>query len=300
MRYAIIDIGSNTVKMTLYDETVIRQKYSQSVYLLSYVENGILNPAGIEALCRVLATYRSVALREKARLFAYATASLRGLSNQDTILDTVKTLLSIDVDVISGEEEAYLSLRGIAVASGIDTDGKPFFDLGGGSLEVALPTPSGLLAHSFALGALKTYLGFIKNVLPTENELLAIYRYAKERFEEAALIPPKVDASLAVGGTLRAVCTLLASERGEGYDENKPFTVTREDAVSLLQKIVSLDRKTKLTMLEKIPQRIHTVAPGLSVFLALLDTLSLTAFTVVSGGVREGYLEKIIKKEDGI
>jgi exopolyphosphatase/pppGpp-phosphohydrolase len=153
---------------------------------------------------------------------------------------------------------------------------------------------------AFALGALKTYLGFIKNVLPTENELLAIYRYAKERFEEAALIPPKADASLAVGGTLRAVCTLLASERGEGYDENKPFTVTREDAVSLLQKIVSLDRKTKLTMLEKIPQRIHTVAPGLSVFLALLDTLSLTAFTVVSGGVREGYLEKIIKKEDGI
>ena len=300
MRYAIIDIGSNTVKMTLYDETVMLRKYSQSVYLLSYVENGMLNPAGIEALCRVLTAYRTVALREQARLFAYATASLRGLSNQAEILNTVTALLSIDIDVISGEEEARLSLRGIAVASGIDTDSKPFFDLGGGSLEVVLPTPSGLLASSFALGALKTYLGFVKNVLPTESELRAIYRHAKGLFEEAALIPTNADDALAVGGTLRAVCTLLANEKGEEYDENKPFTVTRQDAVSLLQRIASLDHTTKLVMLEKIPQRIHTVAPGLSVFVALLDTLSLTTFTVVSGGVREGYLEKIIKKEDGI
>ncbi|MBR2986931.1 MAG: hypothetical protein IKC63_02815 [Clostridia bacterium] len=297
MRYAMIDIGSNTVKMTIYTaDRRLLKKYSQSVYLLSHIQNNRLTASGLDALIAVLFRYRAIAMKEETTVIhAYATASLRGIENLQETVESIRQALGITIDVISGEEEARLSLAGIELVSGIDIENRAVFDLGGGSLEAVLPNGSSLFTQSFPLGALRLFLGFVKNVLPTAEEMREIYRHAQNTVQAASL-PAAPKKALAVGGTLRALCRILAERTGTVYDEDLPFTVTREDAVGILSEVARGDRALKLTLIEKIPERIHTLATGLVAFLALIDSLGISEFTVVSGGTREGYLRKITER----
>ena len=298
MNYAIIDVGSNTVKMTLYaaDKTLIK-KYSHPTALLSYVKDSVLTPIGVQRLISTLADFQSKAKKqENTALFAYATASLRGLSNQDEVTAAIRDALGIEIRIVSGEEEAGLSFDGIAEGSGYDPYENTVFDLGGGSLEVITQENGSFTAHSFPVGALRMHLAFVKNVLPTKDELSAIYHHVQHLAEEKKLVKNRGEA-LAVGGSLRALSHILAHQSGIHYDENKPYPVTREDAVAFLKAIATADQKTKLLLLDLEPKRIHTIPTGLCAFLALLDLTEHQAFTVVSGGTREGYLNRIIKKE---
>lgn len=297
MNYAMIDIGSNTVKMTVYgaDKTIIK-KYSHPTSLLSYIENGALTAVGIARLLATLTDYQSRAERDGARVYAYATASLRDLSNRDGVVSYIKERSGLAIDVVSGEEEARLSFDGIAAVSGIDPTSHTVLDLGGGSLEIAAYENDSLVAHSFRFGALAMYLRFVKNILPTREELSTLYGAVTA---EAASVPlPKNRGNaLAVGGSLRAFCHILAHTKGEKYDETRPYFVKREEAEAFLKKVTDADRATELMLIELEPKRIHTVTPGLCAFLALLDLTGHRDFTVVSGGTREGYLDRIIKKE---
>lgn len=298
MNYAMIDIGSNTVKMTVYAENkTLLNKYTHPTALVSYIENGALSEVGINRLIATLAQYQKIAANESdTRLFAYATASLRGLSNRDAVTDAVKNTLGIVIDVVSGEEEAKLSFDGIAAVSGFDPEGNTVFDLGGGSLEVATLQNGILSAHSYRAGALLMHLQFVKNILPTGEELSAIYSHVQSLAKNDTL-PKNYGKALAVGGSLRAFSTVHAHLKGEHYTEELPYTVTREEAIAFLEKVASCDKGVKTALIDLVPTRIHTVASGLSAFLALLDLTGQTAFTVVSGGTREGYLMKITTKE---
>ena len=298
MTYAMIDIGSNTVKMTVYaaDKTLLK-KYTHPTSLLSYIEDGALTAIGVARLIGTLADFKAKAEKETdAAIFAYATASLRGLTNCDAVTRAVKDALGITIDMVSGEEEAKLSFDGIAAVSGKDPYSHTVFDLGGGSLEVAAIKSGALRAHSFPVGALAMYLRFVENILPTKDEIFSIYHHVQTLAKSVSL-PVRQGEALAVGGTLRALSHILAHQKGEKYDENKPFTITREEAIDFLSQIARGDKATKLLLIDLEPKRIHTVATGLCAFLALLDLTDHDAFCVVSGGTREGYLEKIIKQE---
>lgn len=293
MNYAILDIGSNTVKMSVFDRAkTLLGKYSQPTALLSFVENKRLSDAGITKLSETVAGYQKIASEKyAAKVYAYATASLRGLENTDTVIKAVKAATGIAIDLVSGSAEASLAFDGIAAVSGIDPYADTVFDLGGGSLEIAAKTPDGFYTRSYPVGALAMYLAFVKNILPTKEELHAIYEHVHSLLDPAT--PKKHGKALAVGGTLRSLCHILAHEQGKHYDEKHAYTVTRDEAIDLLSRIVRCDKKTKLSLIALTPKRIHTLAAGLTAFLALLDLTEQKAFTVVNGGTRDGYLNKI-------
>ncbi len=294
MNYAILDIGSNTVKMSVFDaEKKLLAKYSQPTSLLSYVEKRCLTDEGIEKLTDTITGYQKTALeKHTAKICAYATASLRGLTNAELVMESVKNATGIAIDLISGDDEARLAFDGIAAVSGIDPYGDTVFDLGGGSLEIAACKDGSFYTRSYPVGALAVYLAFVKNILPTKEELSTIYAHVKGLIDPNT--PKKRGKALAVGGTLRALCLLLAHDQDTHYDEKLPYTVTRGEAIDFLTKIVNCDKKTKLLLISLTPKRIHTLAAGLTAFLALLDVTGQTGFTVVNGGTRDGYLNKIL------
>ena len=297
MKYAVIDIGSNTVKMSLFSENkTLIQKYSQSVRLLSHIENGSLTQIGTETLIHTLKTFQLFLLAyEPIHTVCYATAALRAVANRQAVTDAVKNETGLTVDVLSGEEEAALSLKGIALVSGINTEKAAFFDLGGGSLEVVIPRGTAPCIHSFPLGALRLYHAFLHTVYPNAEELQAIYHHAQTLADKEKL-PCHSGRVLAVGGTLRAAASLLAHCEGKRYDETLPYVITRDMLVSLLSDIVTGDSTTRQVLSEHLPERKHTLAPGLCAFLALLDAIKADTFTLVNGGVREGYLAKITER----
>ncbi len=294
MKIAIADIGSNTVKMTVFsEEGKILFKKSTPVGLMGYIRDGVLSKEGIDRLSKTLALYGKLALHEGAgTLYPFATASLRAASNAHAVIAQIEDETGFPIDLVSGEEEAALSFRGVALLTGTPLKEGTLLDMGGGSCEVISEGGSAL---SLPVGSLALFLKHIRNILPTEEELKAVYAYTDTLAEKAG-VSKKSGEVLAVGGTLRAFCQLHAAIYGKSFSEALPYRITREEVVHILSLVTDMSNETKMTVLRLIPERAHTFAPGITAVLALTDRLGSHAFTVVAGGAREGYFLKLKDK----
>lgn len=296
MNYAILDIGSNTVKMTVFSEngkTVLRK--STPAGLISYVKNNLLTEEGITLLSDLILQYDAIARGADAdRIYPFATASLRAASNCREVIDEIEKRTSYRIDLVSGEEEAALSYYGVCKNLPEKQNAMILLDIGGGSCEIVAPQYS--LAVSLPVGALATYSRFVKNILPTKEELAAIYRHTQTLAKEAG-ITPKNDDLCATGGSLRAFCRFHAYVFGKDFTADSVYPVTREEIVTLLTQVTDMALDTKLALIRLLPERTHTFATALTAILAILDLLEKDALTVVSGGAREGYFMKIKQKD---
>ncbi|MBQ4120807.1 MAG: hypothetical protein IJD35_02200 [Clostridia bacterium] len=296
MNYAILDIGSNTIKMTIFSgEGEILLRKSTAAGLISYVKNGILTEDGITLLADIMLQYDKIARDTGAeRLYPFATASLRAASNHQEVIDEIEKRTSYKIDLVSGEEEAALSYYGVCKTLPDSKGPMILLDIGGGSLEIVAPHHH--LATSLPVGALAMYVKFVKNILPTKEELEEIYRHTQTLAQNAGITKKSEDVC-ATGGSLRAFCRFHAHVFKKTFSNDANYTVTREEIVQLLTRVADMDLETKLTVIRLLPERTHTFATALTAILAILDTLGASCLTVVAGGAREGYFMKIKQKE---
>ena len=108
MIYGIADVGSNTVRLSIYkcEGGEIRLLMNRKVMagLAGYVRHGALTPEGIEVACQTLQGYRSLMDNlELPDLRVFATASLRNIRNTEEAVERIREATGVGVDVISGE-----------------------------------------------------------------------------------------------------------------------------------------------------------------------------------------------------
>jgi len=153
-RSAVVDIGSNTVRMVVFEdgdrslEPVFNEK-SMSGLGRGLYETGRLHPDGRESALAVLARFRLIAESlGVGEICAVATAAARTARDSAAFIAEAETALGQRIEVISGEEEARLSALGV-ICGAPDADGI-VGDLGGGSLELA-DVSSGEVSNAVSL-----------------------------------------------------------------------------------------------------------------------------------------------------
>ena len=117
MLYAIVDIGSNTVRLNIYDiinkksRFLLSKKYALG--LVSYVIKGKLNKKGLEKLINVIEDIKTDLKDLNVKKFdMFATASLRNINNQKHVLDAIYDKLAIKIHILSENQEATYSFLG--------------------------------------------------------------------------------------------------------------------------------------------------------------------------------------------
>lgn len=180
MKQAIIDIGSNSMRLTVYeiDGKAFRPLFREKVMagLAGYVEKGALSPEGLERAVAGLREFKSTAeTLGISNTAVFATASLRNISNTTEALAAIKASTGYAVDLISGREEALYGYAGAMVELGLSRGA--FVDIGGASTEIASFSPgepvSGL---SFGIGSLSLYRDCVKKILPGHDALKKLRR----------------------------------------------------------------------------------------------------------------------------
>ncbi|MFQ8846422.1 MAG: hypothetical protein ACLR84_03135 [Clostridia bacterium] len=139
MTYGVIDVGSNTIRLVIYEvkENRIESLFSNknTAGLIGYVNDGELSRKGIRKACDVLNSLQKVAAHAQVeKLYVFATASLRNIANTKEAVEEIEKETGLDIDVISGHDEAELDFEGAAHAQKLK-DGI-MVDIGGGSTEV--------------------------------------------------------------------------------------------------------------------------------------------------------------------
>lgn len=140
--FAIIDIGSNSVRLVTYSgiKRVPEVVFNEKVLAGLGSEVGRTGKLSDEAMALTLSTLkRFVDLCKHARIddiYPLATAAIRDAENGQEFVDQVRAATGLDIQVIGGDEEARLAAQGV-----ISAEGKAYGlmgDLGGGSLELAI------------------------------------------------------------------------------------------------------------------------------------------------------------------
>ena len=145
MRLGVLDVGSNTVHLQVFD-TFIGSRPSPisnlkvELRLAEYVSSdGIVSAEGVkrlrDAIQRCLESYR---LSEAKELLPFATSALRESRNGQEIITGINRDFEIDLQVLSGEEEASMTFLAARRWYGWSSGRLLMVDIGGGSLELAV------------------------------------------------------------------------------------------------------------------------------------------------------------------
>lgn len=306
MKLSVIDIGSNTVKTSVFETApevapieVTRKTIPAG--LIGHIESGVLTDIGrailIGALDELVAFTQSCGCAHE-NIYPFATASLRAASNFDEIKRDVADKLSLDIDLISGEREAALTFRALVDSIGQGKDGL-LLDLGGGSTEMIVFSSSRLeRGVSIPIGALVLYRKFVKNILPTKSECSQIASFVRESFGCSDFLS-KAGGSLYInGGSGRALANLHHSlSSADGSLPALPYEFSRDALVGIIDRACECDDVVKQTMLRVLPTRIHTVIPAAVAIMTVMDAIDIDKIIVTDAGIRRSYAAQIANEK---
>ena len=293
MIYAVIDIGSNTVRLSVYkvigDNVTNLFNEKEQASLRSFVEDGSLSEKGIQRLISVLRTFKSVVdnFGDIDELHPFATATIRDAVNRVEILDRVKEELDLDIEIISGEEEAKLAF--IGASSSVEVSRGVLTDIGGGSSEVVIIDQKKVIkSTSLNLGSLSAFNDYVNGLFMAKDEKKDIDSEVKSQLNDNKFYREEHDLLCAVGGSARASLKFY----NEYYNLESYNTTMKTDKLnSMLKEVISREPRDILDAILAIkPDRVHTLLPGMAILNRIGKYFYCKEISISNTGVREGYV----------
>ncbi|MSS77355.1 exopolyphosphatase [Anaerococcus sp. WCA-380-WT-2B] len=301
MIYAVIDIGSNTIRLSVYKErngkiyNLFNEKEGAS--LRSYIENGKLNDKGVERLLQTLNEFKLLInnFDEIDNVYPFATATIRNSSNRTEILQKVKDEIGFEIEIISGEEESKLAF--IGANSSLAIDKGVLTDIGGGSSEVVIIEQGKVIkSTSLNTGSLSAYNDYVDFLFPNKRDMKNIEAEIENSLVENKFYKEYHDTLCGVGGSARASLKLY----NEYYNLDKSnSSMDRKKLKDMTKDIIDYDSKKLLNLILSVKaDRVHTLIPGMIILNKIAKYFDSDIINISQTGVREGYVySKVLRKE---
>jgi exopolyphosphatase/guanosine-5'-triphosphate,3'-diphosphate pyrophosphatase len=298
---AAIDLGTNTVRILVAEMDpatgLVPLWADQTVTRLGegLTERGTLAPAAADRTLAAVRRFRDRALLlGAAEMLLVATAAVRQARDGREFLARLRAEPGVHPRVVSGEEEAGLTLLGAAWGLGAVAGTFALLDIGGGSTEVLVAEGGRvLMVVSLALGVVHLVERFFVHDPVAPVELEACRAYVDARFRDEAwdrIRPCRPTTLVATAGT---PTTLAVLDLGlPAYDPGR-VRGHRLSAIAIARltewlAALPLAERARTPGLE--PGRADVIVPGAVVLAAALAGLGLPAATVSDAGLREGIL----------
>jgi exopolyphosphatase/guanosine-5'-triphosphate,3'-diphosphate pyrophosphatase len=300
-KLAAIDIGTNSIKLLVaaVDEEGVLEVLSREKSLVRLgsetLATGRLSPEAIEAGASAIEQFlRSVAAQGAQLVRAVATCAVREAENSQEFLDAVRRRTGVDVDVISGEEEARLIH--LAVRSEFPARLDPLFlvDVGGGSTEFVVSNGSRvLLTESLPLGVVRLADRFGRSDPPSPGDRQAMKKAIRAVAKRAVDAVRKTGFKTCVGssGTIQSLSLVHeAAVLGREPIPSGHRTLTRGGLKRVNRVLRKTTQKEKLRVPGLDPRRRDISVPGGILLSWILKRAGADAIVVGERGLREGIL----------
>ncbi len=290
MKIGIIDLGSNTIHLSIYHYEGINfhllSKKKVMAGITSYVDNGKLSQEGLDKICNILLSYKKLLENFKVdEVRCFSTAALRIVDDKEMVLASIKKRTGIDIDIISGQKEAELDF--IASKLSLDVREGIVIDIGGGSTElVSFKDDKIIDSFSLPIGSLVLYDRHVKDIIATAEEMSNISSDVLaelEHIKDSSIINGNFKKAIGVGGTNRAALRLI-----NDIKKRKAKSFITKELIDLLEYLNSNDGVRKI--MKVCPNRIHTIIPGAILLSNVLNKTNIDEVILSKYGVREGYL----------
>jgi exopolyphosphatase/guanosine-5'-triphosphate,3'-diphosphate pyrophosphatase len=294
-RAAVIDVGSNSVRLVVYrlEGRAIWTLFNEKALAglgRDLPQTGRLSPEGVEIALAALRRFRAVLKGfGDHEIFAAATAAVREAADGQAFLRRVRTETGLQVRLLSGEDEARYGALGV-IAGQPEAEGV-VGDIGGSSLElvrVEAGRPGAgvtLPLGPFALGAPRPL-----DADKVRKEVDARLKPAAARFASPVLH--------AVGGGWRNLALLHMEMSGYPLHVTHLYEMSRSDALAVAR-FAARQSKSSLERIEGLSRkRFETLPYAALVLEALVERFDLQRVVTSAYGVREGLLLESMSPQD--
>lgn len=292
MKVAVIDIGSNTVRLIVYtmQEKTFEQLVSKKIMLglASCIENKTLTSEGIAKLTDALSQLKHFCtMFHVENAYYFATASLRNVSNKKEVLQHVWEQLGIKIELLSQDQEGLYDFYGSRLSMNVDSGW--LIDIGGGSSEIVGYEKDHIFYNaSMPVGSLNLYADYVDYLFPKKAEVKNIKARIKKELNALPDKPKnqKMTAAIGVGGSIRALLLLIRKEV-----KAKDLSAFSKKDVEMMLDLILNDMESSAHKILRIkPDRIHTIVPGMLILLQIMNTYGIERIQISHTGLREGYL----------
>ncbi len=297
---AIIDIGSNSVRMTVFKKTsrfgfYLLKEIKSKVRISegAYGDGGNLQSPAIDRAISALGEFLNVAKSYKAtKILCVATSAVRDAPNSSAFTSKAKKELGLNIKVIDGAKEAYYGA--VAALNLLYLKDAITVDIGGGSTELALIQDGKIEGLcSLDLGTVRLKELFFDQEVPIAQAKAFIKK-------ELSKIPEnfKSKTIIGIGGTNRALADALMELEHYQVDAIHGYEIDVAAKRDFFDRLID-SKASKLKNFKIKPERYDVIREGALIITSIIDLVDAKKIVASGSGVREGvYLSDLLRSQN--
>ncbi len=300
----ILDLGSNSTRLSINEVTngsfreVRRQKVMTRMAegMGKTLGEKVLKKAAIERTLAALADFKKEYQDlPNLKVKGIATAAVRAASNSQAFLNQVKELTGVDVEVLSGDAEAYYDYVG--VKNSLKLNDFILCDMGGGSFELAVVKDGQAVnLASIPFGAVSLTERFNAQDLLSAKDLFRFQGFVQGLFNEQLwLLEGRYLPLVLLGGANRTVARTEMMRRGQKkLDEFHGVKMSARSFLNIYTDWLGLNFSQRRERLGVEADRADIILGGLTPIAQLIQQLDIPELIFSESGVREGILYSMV------
>ena len=291
---AIIEIGTNSVKFLTACvkgfNTIESYRYNRSITRSGegLEETGVLSAEAIERTLEAVKDYVQIAGNEGfEEIIAFGTHSLRRARNSGEFINLVKMETDIDTRILSGQQEAFMTRKGVLLNHPEKSGKEPvIIDIGGGSTEVI----HGSWSASLPVGCVNMTEEMIPDDPPRDEEIIRINSRVRDLMIShiSFLNPGQKHTFVGVGGTVVTVSALSLGLTEYEPDKIHSTIIKPEDLRFYLEKLCSVKLGERREILNFDRKRADVIIAGMAILNSFfkyfsMDNLRVSVLNIIHG-----------------
>ena len=286
MRVAAIDCGTNSIRLLIADvkdtnghpELIDIVREMRVVRLGQGVDaTGWLAEAALDRTFAATEEYARLIKKHKAEKIRFvATSATRDAGNRQVFVDGIKDRLGVLPEVVTGDEEAALSFRGAANATGPlgPEDRVLVVDLGGGSTECVLGTLDGVTAaKSVDIGCVRMTERHLGSNPPTDEQQRQVLQDVDEAMDSVVRVVPLSHTTHLVGvaGTITTVTALAMGLKSYDPHAIHGSTMSVDAVVKACKELTGMTKKERAKLGFMHEGRVDVIGGGALVWRRVIE-----------------------------
>lgn len=307
-RIVIIDLGTNTFNLLIAeiaDDHSYKIIHNDKIAVKlgeGGINTNIIAPVpfqrGIEAMQAYLEISRKY---NPEKIFAFATSAVRSAKNGQEFVAEIKKKTGIEVNIISGDQEAELIYEGVRKALDLGTGKVLVMDIGGGSTEFIICNNEQIFwKHSFDLGVSRMYEFFRHSEPITAEEIRKVNDFFKEKL--APLVEAHrqfhFDALIGSSGSFDTFAEMILCRfyRSENLKDKTSYEFRTEDFFKIHDTIIQTNLEERHNMEGLIEMRVDMIVLASLFVNFILGEFGLKKMTLSTYALKEGILSELTKE----
>jgi len=305
-KIAIIDMGTNTFHLLIAEadergyHITSRDRLAVKIGM-GGINQGIITEDGIHRALLAMQSFKNVIdLSGIRKVYAFGTSALRNARNSQEVINRIKSLTDIDVNVISGDQEAEFIYQGVKSAMHMEHEKSLIIDIGGGSVEFIIGDNDQIFwKESMEIGAQRLLEQFQQNDPITPEEIFRLDVHFEKKLMTLFKALTEFPTSVLIGssGTFDTLSDIFCLQHDiHKSPEEIETPLSLAGFYEIYHELIKKNRAERMAIPGMIEMRVDMIVVACCLIRYIIEHHTFQRIRVSTYALKEGVLSTLIQE----